>query len=64
MPQKDSGVEIIGYAEPWIVSPGDQVEIKVCNFFADVVRYHTADGQDLIHRGKIFAPLIASNPRP
>jgi len=21
--------EIIGYAEPWIVSPGDQVHIKV-----------------------------------
>lgn len=25
----DSIPEIIGYAEPWIVAPGDNVEIKV-----------------------------------
>lgn len=33
MSQKDSEVEIIGYAEPWIASPGDKVEIKVCDSF-------------------------------
>lgn len=29
MPPGDSSVQIIGYAEPWIVSPGDSVDIKV-----------------------------------
>ena len=24
-----SGTQIIGYAEPWIVSPGEPVDIKV-----------------------------------
>ncbi|OKL55643.1 hypothetical protein UA08_09126 [Talaromyces atroroseus] len=28
MPPNDSSVQIIGYAEPWIVSPGDSVDIK------------------------------------
>lgn len=25
-----AGTEIIGYAEPWIVSPGEPVNIKAC----------------------------------
>lgn len=27
---KDYPSEIIGYAEPWVVSPGDTVALKVC----------------------------------
>lgn len=26
---EDSIAEIVGYAEPWIVAPGDSVDIKV-----------------------------------
>lgn len=29
------GTQIIGYAEPWIVSPGEPVDVKVCCFFVN-----------------------------
>ena len=31
VPASNYPAEITGYAEPWIVSPGDTVEIKVGN---------------------------------
>lgn len=30
--------EIIGYAEPWIVNPGDEVDVKVCEVFPPLSR--------------------------
>lgn len=47
MSQNDKEAQIIGYAQPWIVSPGEPVNIKVCCNFTELVPVLTIE--DFIH---------------
>lgn len=51
-PRSNYPAEIIGYAQPWIVSPGDTVDIKVCSLLIPGVADTTALTRtpDLMHR--------------
>lgn len=49
MSQDEKDTQIIGYAEPWIVSPGDPVGIKVCRFASMYTGSSELTGLDLDH---------------
>ncbi|KAL1895512.1 hypothetical protein Sste5346_005321 [Sporothrix stenoceras] len=64
-PDKDYSAEIIGYAEPWIVAPGDTVQIKVSCTEPEYT-YRTVrliQGIDLEHSPKKAEEEITAIPR-
>lgn len=47
--------EIAGYVDPWVASPGDEVEVKVCR--PSSIRCHTLD---LVNRSPALSPSMST----